>query len=94
MDSIKNIIPQVIEGLSGKRPDARQKLEQFWENVLEKKERAHARLIGWREKTISVQVDSPAWLYQMKTKKGKILARLQKEFPEIEDVSFKIGNMK
>ena len=94
MDNIKDIINQVIGQIAEKQPNNQSKLERIWLNVLEAKELEHTRLVGLKNGWISAYVDSPAWLYQMKIRRGKIVERLKQEIPEIKNISFKIGKVK
>ena len=93
MDSIKNIIPQVIEKLSSRQPSARESLEKIWKGVLKKEELSHVKLAGMNDGKIVAYVDSPAWLYQIQIRKMKILEQLKKEISDIRDINFKIGKV-
>jgi hypothetical protein len=93
MDSIKNIIPQVIEKLSGRQPGAQESLEKIWKGVLKKEELNHIKLAGMNNGQVLAYVDSPAWLYQIQTRKSKILEQLKKETSGIRDINFKIGKV-
>ena len=97
MDSIKDIIPQVVEKMvrwRSQRSGGHDTLEQVWQNVLEKQELRHTRLIGPRDGKLFVSVDSPARLYHLRMRKTKILKQVQKEIPEIQDIIFKVGAIK
>jgi hypothetical protein len=94
MDEIKNIIPRVIQNISGKRAGQHIKLHHVWEALLPEKERSHAALGGFKDNRLTVHVDSPAWLFAMNLKKKKLLEAIQKEVPELTNIHFKIGKMK
>lgn len=93
MDSIKNIIPQVIERLSNRQPSAQDSLEKIWKSVLKKEELKHVKLAGMNRGNILAYVDSPAWLYQIQIRKMKILEQLKKGISDIRDIHFKIGKV-
>lgn len=93
MDEIKDIVQSVFGKLDKRQPTEENKLEGIWRNVLNEKEKKHTALIGIREGVLSVAVDTPAWLYQMKIKKGRILRKIQEEISEVKNIYFKIGNV-
>jgi predicted nucleic acid-binding Zn ribbon protein len=94
MDVIKDVIHDVIGNIAEKNPAKHKKIDRIWLNVLEEAERKHTNFQGIKEGNISVLVDSPAWLYEMRIKKFKILQRLQEELPDIKNIYFKIGKLK
>lgn len=97
MDSIKDIIPQVVEKMvrwRSQRSGGCDTIEQVWENILEEQELRHTRLIGPRDGKLFIAVDAPAWVYHLRMRKTKILRQLQKEIPEIQDILFKVGAIK
>ena len=94
MDEIKNIVNQVIGDIAENAPDTYNKIERIWQNLLTEQEFRHTKIIGVKKETISVCVDSPAWLYQMRTKQHKILKQLKEDVPDIKHIQFKIGAIK
>ncbi|MBU0468649.1 MAG: DUF721 domain-containing protein [Candidatus Omnitrophica bacterium] len=94
MDNIKDVVNQVIEKISIKQPFDQGKIDRIWRNVLNEQELQHTSLEGVNDGMLSVKVDSPAWLYQMKIKKNRILERLKEELPDIKSVVFRIGKIK
>ncbi|MFA5260979.1 MAG: DUF721 domain-containing protein [Candidatus Omnitrophota bacterium] len=91
MEEIKNIIHNVIGHLSERQSNKDKGLFDLWEQLLDEKEKKHVRLSGLKSGTLYVNVDSSAWLYQMKLKRIEILGRIQKEFPDIQKMYIKIG---
>ena len=94
MDDIKNIVDKVIGAIADKKPEAHDKTERIWQNLLSKQELKHTKLVGINEETLSVCVDSPAWLYQMKIRQTKILKQLKEDVPGVKHIRFKIGTMR
>ncbi len=93
MDNIKAIIQQVIEKIAPSSIPSQEKIEHIWQKVLGKEQLKHTRLVGIKEGCISVLVDSPVWLYQMRISKGRILGELKKEMSGIKDIYLKIGKV-
>jgi predicted nucleic acid-binding Zn ribbon protein len=94
MEDIKEIINKVIGDLAEKKPDVHNKVERVWQNLLNGQELKHTKLVGINEGTLSVFVDSPAWLYQMRIRQTKILKQLKEDAPDIKYIQFKIGKIK
>lgn len=93
MDSIKDIIPRVVEKMACQRAGAHGALERVWGNIFERQELKHMKLVGPRAGTIMVVVDSPARLYHLRMRKTKILKQLQQELPEIRDITIQVGDI-
>jgi len=94
MDSIKDIIPQVVEKMARQRAGEQGALEQAWKDVLAKQGLKHVTLVGPRDGSLLVSVDSPARLYHLRTRKAAILRQLREKVPEIKDIIFKVGEQK
>ncbi len=94
MDSIKDIIPQVIEKMARQRGGEQGALEQAWQGILGEQELKHVRLGGQRNGNLLVSVDSPARLYHLRMRKSKILRQLREKIPEIKDITFKVSEQK
>ena len=93
MDSIKDILPQVIEQLSLRQPQTQNKIQRIWENLTDERTAAHCALSDFSGGQLTILVDSSPWLYQMNLKKKKILEQLQEEIAEIKMIHFKIGKV-
>lgn len=93
MDNIKEIIKGVIGKISEKHQDIEYKIENEWDKIISIKEKKHLRLMGYKEGKIFINVDSPAWLYQMKIQKNEILRKFNNIIPEIKDIVFRTGNV-
>ena len=94
MDNIKDVVNKVIGDIAEKKPDSHNKIQRIWQNLLTKQELKHTKLLGVNENTLSVCVDSPAWLYQMRIRQTKILRQLKEEVSDIKSIRFKIGKIK
>ena len=94
MNTIKDIIPQVIEQLSLRQPDHQMKIQRIWQNIIDERMAAHSALDHFTQGILTVSVDSSSWLFQMNLNKRKILERLQEEMPDVKNIQFKIGKVK
>ena len=93
MDNIKDVIDKVIGGIADKNPDIHNKIDRIWKNLLTEQELKHTKLTGIKEETLSVCVDSPAWMHQMRIRQTKILKQLREEVSYIKHIRFKIGTV-
>lgn len=94
MDNIKDVVNKVIGGIAQKNPASNEKIQRIWENLLTKHELKHTKITGLDKNTLSINVDSPAWLYEMRTKQHKILKKIKEEVEEIRHIRFQIGSVK
>ena len=97
MDSIKDIIPRVVEKMVRSRSQQAGEqgaLEQIWQDILEKQELRHTRLGGQRDGNLLIFVDSPARAYHLRMGKAKILKQIREKIPEIKDITFKVSGQK
>ena len=94
MDSIKDIIPRVVEKIIRQRAGEQGALEQAWQDVLAKQGLKHVRLVGPRDGNLLVSVDSPARLYHLRMRKAAILRQLREKIPEIKDIILKVSEQK
>lgn len=93
MDSIKDIIPQVIGKIAQQRSGVYEALERVGQNIFGKQELKHMKLVGMQAGKAVIIVDSPALLYHLRTRKMKILKQLHQELPEIHDITIQVGRI-
>jgi hypothetical protein len=91
MDNMRDIVGRVFKNLGKNQSSSTEKIERVWNGVLKPIELQHTKIIGMRDGKILVNVDAPAWLYQMKLRKKKILESLQEELPDISEIYFQTG---
>ncbi len=93
MEQIKDIIPQVINHIAQKKPEVQNKIQRLWQGISNGKAAKHTSVVNLQKGTLTVHVDSPAWLFQMNLQKRKILEHLKEEIPELTQIYFKIGKV-
>lgn len=93
MDDIKDIVKKVFLDISSKTISEQKKLEETFEKVLKQNKISGAKISGFRDRHLFVDVDSSARLYQVNLIKNKILAELKSGSADIEKISFKIGKV-
>ncbi len=90
MQTIKDIIPDVIQGLEAKKR-AQDEPELLLKRVLPKRELGHVKFRYLRKGILGITVDSSAWIYQLNLQKPGLLAKLGKKSKAIKDIRFYIG---
>ncbi len=93
MDNIEDIIKNVIGNIANQKGDHVALIEDLWNKILSEDELKHCKISGVKDKKITVLVDSPAWMFQLKTKKKKILEEINNSTPDIETIFFRIGKI-
>ena len=93
MDNIEDIIKDVIGNMASRNMEEHNKIQRIWVNILSEAEQKHTKLLGVKEGRIAAVVDSPAWLYQMNTRKRKILQILKEELGDVQSLHFKVGKI-
>ena len=93
MVNIKEIVKGVIDRIAQKKPDTQFQLEGVWVEALDDNDRKHTQLVGIKNGKVSILVDSPAWLHQMRIKKSTILKKLQSKIPDIVEIQFRVGKV-
>ncbi|MCC6758028.1 MAG: hypothetical protein IT395_00175 [Candidatus Omnitrophica bacterium] len=93
MDDIKDIVKKVFLDISSKTISEQKKLEETFEKVLKQNKISGAKISGFRDRHLFVDVDSSARLYQVNLIRNKILAELKSGSADIEKISFKIGKV-
>ena len=93
MDDIKDIVKKVFLDISSNTISEQKKLEETFEKVLKQNKISVAKISGFRDRHLFVDVDSSARLYQVNLIRNKILAELKSGSADIEKISFKIGKV-
>lgn len=93
MDDIKDIVKKVFVDISTKTIGEQKKLSEIFEKVLKDNNISGAKISGFKDRHLFVNVDSSARLYQVTLIKNKILNEFKSELPDIEKISFKIGKV-
>jgi hypothetical protein len=93
MDNIENILKNVIHQIVEQSSSQSHQINNVWDELLTPKELQHTKLEGMSAGEIVVAVDSPAWLYHMRTRKDYLLKELKKKHPGINNIRLKVGKL-
>lgn len=95
MEQIKDTIGRLLDGIRNHNTLSGQNDPEAWlKKVLTKKELRHIKCNYFRNGTISVNVDSSVWLYQLNLRKKDLLFQLTQESSIIQDIHFRLGEVK
>ncbi|MBL7130324.1 MAG: DUF721 domain-containing protein [Candidatus Omnitrophica bacterium] len=95
MEQIKSILNDVINNILKKQQQNPEgDIESIWIRCVRKNVAQHTKTRFFKKGKLYINVENPAWLYELNMKKEDILKRLQKlSKNRIMDVRFKVGNM-
>lgn len=89
MDSINNIISDVIKTISERSPQQDLKIQRAWDQVV--KDSSFTSIVNFQNNVLTIKVDTSARAYKLKMQMRRILKELQEEVPEIQQIVFRIG---
>lgn len=92
MESIKDTLKNVMEGLKAKQNDDDPQV--LLKKILTKKELAHIKFNYFRKGILGLSVDSSSWLYKLNLEKEDILQGLNRENKAVKDIRLRIGEVK
>ena len=93
MDNIKEIIKNVIGDIVDRRANQDDRVIKLWQEILDENNFKGTRIEGLKDDCLYVLVDSPARLYQLKTKQNTLIKQLKNDIPNINRINFKIGKI-
>jgi len=88
MDPIKNIISDVIGRMSSGNGGSFQNIQAAWERISKDQS---SRVAGFKEGCLTINANSSICLVKLNLNREILLKELQKEFPSIVKISFKVG---
>lgn len=90
MNTIKHIIPSVIDDLAKKRPQ-QMDVAQIWQRVCGSPK--GSRVAEIKQGALTVVVDSSARKMQLLHKRQQLLEEIQNKIPTIKTIYFKVGSV-
>ena len=95
-EPISKTIEAVLWGLSSAKKEARYIVYEMLLEALDEKEKKHAQPLCLEKKILTLNVDSPAWMYSLNLKKARLLKTLQEKVGSdvIKEIRLKIGILK
>ncbi|MBN2096852.1 MAG: DUF721 domain-containing protein [Candidatus Omnitrophica bacterium] len=94
---IATVLQNVVEQLSRVRESEIGKIISAWPALAGKEFAEHAQPVALRKKTLVINVDQSAWLYQANFQKSKLIQALQKKLggkQKIQAIQFRIGKVR
>lgn len=93
MDSIRDIISQVIGNLATKKPYSKRNIHEVWK-IIAGDQANHSAVKDFNNGFLKIHVDSSARLFQLNLRKDDLIDDLKKEIPHLKDIIFKVGQTK
>ena len=88
MDSIKNIISGVMGQMSSGNGGTFQDIQAAWTKISKDQ---GSRVVDFKEGCMMISADSSMRLVKLNLNRESLLKELQKDFPSIVKISFKVG---
>ncbi|MFZ5800033.1 MAG: DUF721 domain-containing protein [Candidatus Omnitrophota bacterium] len=92
-DSLRNILPGVLERLAGAGGGTENRWGRAWEEAADAGAKRHTAVAGFSKGRLLVNVDSPVWAFQLNFKKNELLKRLKARYPDLVAINFRIGKI-
>ncbi|MBF0571185.1 MAG: DUF721 domain-containing protein [Candidatus Omnitrophica bacterium] len=89
MDTIKNIVSEVIGRMSSGKGGSFQDIQTTWEKISKDQ---GSRVAEFKDGCVVISADSSMRLIKLNLNREILLKELQKEFPLIVKISFKVGS--
>jgi predicted nucleic acid-binding Zn ribbon protein len=95
MEAIKETVKNVIGAWeTQKKQSPKASPAVLLKKIFSKKELGHIKFNYFKAGTLSINIDSSAWLYELSLKKRDLLAKLRKESGSIKDIRFYLGEIR
>jgi len=88
MDSIKDIVSGLIGRMSSSKGGAFADIQAAWERISQDQS---SRVADFKDGCVTIIADSSMRLVRFNLNRESLLKELQKEFPAIVKISFKVG---
>jgi hypothetical protein len=89
MDSIKNIVSGVIGRMSSGSGVSSQEIQAAWSRISKD---PGSKVTDFKDGCVVISADSSMRLVKLNLNREGLLQELQKEFPSIVKISFKVGS--
>jgi hypothetical protein len=90
MDGIKNIVSGVIGRMSSGSGGTFSDIQAVWEKISKDK---GSRVADVKEGCVTISAESSLRLVRLNLNRESLLKELQKEFPSITKINFKVGSI-
>ena len=89
MDTIKNIVAGVIGRMSSGKGGAFQDIQEAWVKISKDQ---GSRIADFKDGCVTISAKTSLCLVRLNLNREGLLKELQKEFPSIVKISFKVGH--
>ena len=88
MDPIKDIVGGVMGRLSSGNGTSTQEIQMMWAKVSKD---SNSKVTDFKDGCLTISADSSMRLVKFNLNRELLLKELQKEFPSVKKISFKVG---
>ena len=95
-EHFSDLIGNVIKNLTGRERLGAEEIGAAWEAAAGQAAAKHSRPVSFRRASLTVNITSSSWLYELTVRKKEILLALEKELgaKRIKELRFRIGDIK
>jgi len=94
MEKIKNILNTVVKNITTNQGTNDAGLKDLWCRSVKKKVAEHTKPCYLKKGKLCVNVENPAWLFEMRNNQSPILERLKKTSKnKIKSIFFRVGDV-
>ncbi len=90
MDTIKNIVAEVIGRMSSQQGASFQNIQQAWMRISGDKA---SRVADFKDGCVTVYADTSMRMVRLNLNRQSLLQQLNQEFPSIKKICFKVGHI-
>jgi predicted nucleic acid-binding Zn ribbon protein len=93
--NFKETLSKVIEDINKKVYNKNEIISKLWNKNTDKEIETHTQIVTIKDKTLFIKADSPAWIYEVKSKKNKIIENINREAKKeiLKDIKVKLGDL-
>jgi predicted nucleic acid-binding Zn ribbon protein len=93
--NFKETLIKVIEDINKKIYSKNEIISKLWYKNTDKEMGTHTQIETIKDKILFVKADNPAWIYEVKRKKNKIIENINREAKKeiLKDIKVKLGDL-
>lgn len=93
MEQIGPILNKVLQQLKNQQEYSVEAIEALWNKCVTKTAARHTKIYSLKKGKLYINIENPAWLYELRTRKRQIIAKLNKvSGNKIKEVFFRVGD--
>ena len=94
-DIFKETIDKVMSGLNERLTNKNKSINKAWSETIDKNIKKHTKVAEVKDKVLYIKAESPAWIYEIKSKKKEIIEKINHFHTKevLKDIKIKLGDI-